>query len=274
MDEIAKYNIERWRALAAADALFTRPARNLDADSSRRLIDPEGILGELKEKRVLCLASGGGSQSAAFALLGALVTVFDISEEQLHRDREMAAHYGTRIEAVQGDMRDLSQFDENAFDLVFHAYSLNFVPDARAVFREVARVLRAAGMYQFMCANPFYFGLGTKDWDGGGYALKARYVDGAVVTNEDQIWVYGDGRGERGDAVPGSREYLHTFSTLTNGLIEQGFVIRHVSERISLHADYNAEPGTWDHFVSVAPPWLSFWATKRPDVFAGTRAKG
>jgi 2-polyprenyl-3-methyl-5-hydroxy-6-metoxy-1,4-benzoquinol methylase len=85
MDEIAHYNIERWKALTQTNALFTRPYLNLDADAARQKLDPDGHLGEITGKAVLCLAGGGGQQSAAFALLGATVTVVDLSEEQLHR---------------------------------------------------------------------------------------------------------------------------------------------------------------------------------------------
>src|SRR5437762_3782720 len=142
MDELARYLTARWRALAEANALFTRPYLDLDADSARAKLDPHGLLGDVASKRVLCLAAGGGQQSAAFALLGARVTVVDISEEQLARDREAAAHYQIEIETLQGDMRDLSRLDTHVFDIVWHPYSLNFVPDARVVFREVARVIR------------------------------------------------------------------------------------------------------------------------------------
>jgi hypothetical protein len=30
--------------------------------------------------------------------------------------------------------------------------------------------------------------------------------------------------------------------------------------------DFSAEPGTWDHFTAVMPPWLSFWVVYRPDI--------
>jgi SAM-dependent methyltransferase len=266
MDEIARYNRERWKALAEANALFTRPALHLDPSTARGKIDPDGILGELAGKRVLCLAGGGGQQSAAFALLGAHVTVLDLSEPQLQRDREVAAHYHIPIETMQGDMRDLLCFAEAAFDIVWHPYSLNFVPEARVVFRQVARVLRHGGIYHFNCANPFYSGLSEKDWNGDGYALKLPYIDGGEVTYEDQDWVYGQSDGP----IPKPREYRHTLSTLMNGLIEQGFVILHVSDSLDLAPDPNAEAGTWEHFVSIAPPWLAFWAAKRPDVFGKT----
>ncbi|MEO7022585.1 MAG: class I SAM-dependent methyltransferase, partial [Ktedonobacteraceae bacterium] len=155
MDEIYQHNQKRWNTLASANALFSRPLLGLDAESAQLRIDPEGRLGNVQGKHVLCLASGGGQQSAAFALLGVAVTVLDISEGQLERDRQVADHYQAAIKTVQGDMRDLSPFADASFDIVGHPYSLNFVPDARAVFREVARVLSAGGMYYVHCANPF-----------------------------------------------------------------------------------------------------------------------
>lgn len=263
MDEIERYNRERWKALTDADALYTRPALSLDPASARERFDPEGRLGNVAGKDVLCLAGGGGQQSAAFALLGARVTVFDLSEDQLRRDREAAAHYGVEIQTRQGDMRDLSCFEEAAFDIVDHAYSLGFVSDARAVFRQVARVMRAGGIYHFSCGNPFSIGLGEKDWNGEGYTLKHPYVDGAEVTYEDQGWVYDR---DKSDAlIPPPREYRHTLSTLVGGLIGQGFAILHVSDYSDIDPDPEAAPGTWDHLISIAPPWLSFWASYHPD---------
>jgi SAM-dependent methyltransferase len=264
MDEITRYNIERWKALVDADALYTRPALNLDPASARERVDPEGRMGSVAGKEVLCLACGGGQQSAAFALLGASVTVFDLSEDQLRRDQEAAAHHGVNVRIRQGDMRDLSCFGEVAFDIVYHAYSLGFVPDARAVFRQVARVLRAGGLYHFHCANPFYAGLSEKDWNGKGYTLRHPYVEGAELTYEDQDWVYD--RSKSDAPIPSAREYCHTLSTLIGGLVEQGFVVLHVSDYSDFDPDPQAEPGTWDHFVSVAPPWLTFWASYRPDI--------
>jgi ubiquinone/menaquinone biosynthesis C-methylase UbiE len=264
MDELTKYNIARWKALVEADALFTRPALNLNPVSARHMVDPEGRLGDVAAKDVLCLACGGGQQSIAFALLDANVTVVDLSEAQLNRDREVAGHFNVDIKVVQGDMQDLSQLEAAAFDIVYHSYSLGFVPKARVVFQQVARVLRTGGLYYFMCANPFFIGVQAKDWNGEGYTIKHPYVDGAEITYEDQEWVYD--RSTSGTAIPPPREFRHTLSTLINGLAEQGFIIQHVSDYSSFNPDPNAEPGTWNHFVSVAPPWLGFWATYRPDV--------
>jgi len=55
MDELAQYNIERWQALANAQAVFTRPALNLDPHLAQAQLDPERRLGDVAGKDVLCL---------------------------------------------------------------------------------------------------------------------------------------------------------------------------------------------------------------------------
>jgi SAM-dependent methyltransferase len=264
MDDVARYNMARWQALAAADALFTRPRLDLDASSALELIDPEGLLGPFAGRDVLCLAAGGGRQSVACALLGARVTVVDLSEAQLARDRAAAAHYGLAVETVQADMRDLAALSARAFDIVHQPYALNFVPEVGGVFREVARVLRSGGRYYLQCANPFFSGLGTADWNGDGYTLRQPYIAGAETTYADESWVYVRGEGQ--PSIPGPREYRHTLGALVNGLAAHGFVVRHLAEFKDLHPDPSAEPGSWPHLTAVAPPWLAFWSVYRPDV--------
>lgn len=51
---------------------------------------PHSWLGELKGKRVLGLASGGGQQMPIFAALGAQCTVLDYSQRQLDSEKLVA----------------------------------------------------------------------------------------------------------------------------------------------------------------------------------------
>ena len=257
MDGVADYNRARWEALVQARALFTRPWLGLDAPSALRRIDPWGYLGGLRDKDVLCLASGGGQQSVAFGLAGAHVTVFDLADGQLARDRDAAAHYGYEIETVQGDMRDLSAFGVTCFDLVFQPYSINFVPDCRPVFAEVARVLRPGGRYVFQAANPFAPGLGTRAWNGHAYELGGFYEQGGAIEYDDEDWVFAE-PGTRA-AVPRPREYRHLLSTLLNGVLDRGFVIEHIEED-TRQASADTIPGSWEHLMATMPPWLFVWA--------------
>jgi len=171
MDSVYRFNKDRWEGLVEAEALFTRPWLRETPQSARDRLDPAGRLGDLRGKDVLCLAGGGGQQSVVFALNGAHVSVFDISEGQLQRDVQAARHYGYAVSTFQGDMRDLSVFQSGAFDIVSQPYSLNFVPDCRDVFAQVARVLRSGGLYAFWAANPFAAGLGTHSRNGRAYEL-------------------------------------------------------------------------------------------------------
>ena len=257
MDEVAHYNQARWKALAEANALFTRPRLDLDADAAGRWIDPEGRFGDIRGKDVLCLAAGGGQQSAAFALLGANVTVVDLSPEQLERDARVSSEYGVTIKTVQADMRDLSELAAASFDIVHQPYSINFVPDCTVVFAEVAKILRSGGQYWVAVGNPFTMNVRQGEWNGKGYALDGPYVGGAEITYTDQEWVYDR---ESNGAIEQPVEYRHNLATVINGLISEGFSIDHLSDSTDMNPDTGSKPGSWNHFVAYAPPWLTILA--------------
>lgn len=255
-DDVYVYNQDRWEALAKANALFTRPKLDLDTETARDYLglDRMGLTGDFSEKKVLCLASGGGQQSVAFALLGAKVTVFDISQAQLEQDKAAAAHYGVTISAFQGDMRDLSCFDGDSFDVIWQPYSLNFVPDSRVVFQKISHILKDGGVYYLMCANPFFSGLTHKDWNGKGYTIKLPYEDELRTSYPDQDWVYD--RSQVLSKIPEPKEYKQTLSRIINTLIKEGFILTYFNE---IKSDYpEALPGSWEHFTNIAPPWIEF----------------
>ncbi len=106
---------------------------------------------------ILGLASSGGQQMPLFAAAGANVTVIDFSIEQLDIDRQVADREGLALRTVEGDMRDLSCFEENSFDLIFHPISNCFIPDVRPVWREAFRVLRPGGVLLSGFINPVFY---------------------------------------------------------------------------------------------------------------------
>ena len=154
--EMINQNRNRWDLLSKAGVLYARPFLDLNRTTARNFLDTDGLLDPPEGKRVLVLAGAGGQQSACFALLGAEVTVLDLSDEQLERDREAAVALGLTLDLHQGDMRDLSRFDKDSFDLVYHPHSINFIPNVDDVFAEVARVLVTGGTIPSGLAQPFY----------------------------------------------------------------------------------------------------------------------
>jgi ubiquinone/menaquinone biosynthesis C-methylase UbiE len=268
MDEIAQYNQARWEELAQANISHSRPWLDLDKDSARKRIDPFGMLREIAGKRVLCLAAGGGQQSAAFGLLGAQVTVLDLSETQLERDRQAADHYGLQVQTVQGDIRDLSSLEDNSFDLIWQGYSLSFVPDISPAQAEVARLLHRGGLYYLNFDNPFTHScVDDEAWNGESYPLIYPYLEGVEITSLHPNWTFWDVETEDGRwiKVPGPKGFRHLLSTVLNGLVRQGFVILGFWEDVE--GDLHAEPGSWEHYLAFAPPFLYLCAMYRPEVF-------
>jgi SAM-dependent methyltransferase len=115
---------------------------------------PQSWLPPIAGLRILCLASGGGQQAPILAAAGADVTVFDNSPKQLQQDRFVAEREGLRITAVEGDMADLSVFDDESFDAIVHPVSNSFVPNVLPVWREAFRVLKRGGVSIAGFTNP------------------------------------------------------------------------------------------------------------------------
>ena len=253
-NDFLDFNRKRWNALVQAGVSWGRPRLDLDETSARAFVDPHGFIGDVRGKDVLCLASGGGQQTAAFAVLGANVTVLDLSDEMLAGDRLAAAHYHLPIRIEQGDMRDLSRFADASFDVVYHVYSINFVPRVEPVYDGVQRVLRPGGLYFTQVSNPFSFGIDEHDWTGQGYLLRDPYIEGAEA--ENTVWDVEDTAGVLRQ-VAGPREWRHTLSTVLNALAARGFGLLGLWEEQS--ANPQAESGSWDHFMHIAPPWFSLW---------------
>ena len=106
---------------------------------------------------VLCLASGGGQQGPVLAAAGANVTVFDNAPNQLAQDQLVAERESLELKTIEGDMRDLSAFANNSFDLVFNPFSNNFVPNVHPVWQEAFRVLRPGGVLMSGFMNPVVY---------------------------------------------------------------------------------------------------------------------
>lgn len=107
---------------------------------------PAEWLGDLRGKRVLALASGGGQQGPIFVAAGAEVTVLDYTPEQLEAERMVAQREGYDIDLVRADMTKPLPYESQTFDLVFNPVSLCYIRDVEPLWREVARVLKPGGV--------------------------------------------------------------------------------------------------------------------------------
>ena len=118
------------------DVLLT-PTRNV----------PHEWLGELKGKKILGLASGGGQQMPIFSALGAECTVLDYSPKQIESELYVAERERYQIHAIEGDMTKTLPFEEETFDIIFHPVSNCYIKDVQHIFNEAYRVLKKGGIF-------------------------------------------------------------------------------------------------------------------------------
>lgn len=160
----AEYNRKAWDSLVRKGNRWTQPVSS-EIIASARAGDwkivltaeksvPKDWLEPIAGKRVLCLAGGGGQQAPILAAAGAEVTTLDNSPGQLEQDQVVAEREGLSIGAVLGDMRDLSAFDDNSFDLIVNPCSNSFIPDVNPVWKESYRVLKVGGSLLVGFINP------------------------------------------------------------------------------------------------------------------------
>ena len=157
-------------------------------------------LAEIEGKDVLCLGAGGGQQSSILGLLGAHVSVLDLSQRQLDGDRAAAAHYDYDITVIHGDMQEPSCLADESFDIVY-TISTMYVPDIRKLFSECARVLRQDGILTVGLLQP---------------AHQARFLAGLDPNDPYDV--------SEGHAV----EYIHYMDDIFNGLLDAGLSLKRV----------------------------------------------
>ena len=107
---------------------------------------PHAWFGDLRGKKVLGLASGGGQQMPIFAALGADCTVLDYSPLQIQSEKLVAQREGYAIRCIRGDMTKPLPFADGDFDLIFHPVSNCYVQEVRPIWRECFRVLKPGGI--------------------------------------------------------------------------------------------------------------------------------
>jgi len=107
---------------------------------------PHEWFGDMKGKKLLGLASGGGQQMPIFTALGADCTVLDYSPMQLESERMVAEREGYDINIVRADMTKPLPFKDESFDIIFHPVSNVYAADVLPIWKECFRVLKKGGI--------------------------------------------------------------------------------------------------------------------------------
>ena len=114
----------------SACATFEEMQKAREGQLSIKFFDkeiPTDWLKDIKGKKILCLAGAGGLQAPLLACAGAEVTVLDLSEKMLDKDRKIAEEEQLNIRIEKGNMCDLSRFSDGSFPEIIGSFSLFFL---------------------------------------------------------------------------------------------------------------------------------------------------
>lgn len=250
MDASTTHNRNAWNRLVRRGESHTLPARDEEFRDPLASLDSHGWLGpDVRGQRVLCLAAGGGRQSALFAAAGAVVTIVDISPEALAVDRQVALERGLEVQTLETSMDDLSMLEAASFDIVAQPVSTCYVPDIRAVYRQVARVIVPGGLYLSQHKQPASLQAATDPSSDGYELIEPYYRRGPLPAVEN-----GPHRED------GALEYLHTLEELVGGMCRAGFAIEDLVE--PMHAERRATAGSFKHRCLYLPPYVRIKARR------------
>ncbi len=200
---------------------------------------PHAWFGNLKGKKLLGLASGGGQQMPVFAALGAQCTVLDYSPKQLESERAVARREGYDIRVLRGDMTKPLPFADGEFDLIFHPVSNCYIREVKPVWRECFRVLKPGG---FLLAGTDHY---VNYIVGPDEKTIVNSLPFDPLSNPDQMKQL-----EKDDA---GVQFSHSLEEQIGGQLEAGFIL------LDLYEDVNGEG--WLHDLHI-PTFLAMRSVK------------
>lgn len=239
-----EHNRRAWDDMVRRRQRFTLPAKDEELVEPLAIVDGlDWLGGDIRGRKLLCLAAGGGRQSALYASAGAEVTVVDISPEMLALDRAVATERRLNIRTIEASMDEMPMLASGEFDIVIHPVSTCYVPDILPVYAEAARVTRPGGLYISQHKSPTSLQADVRP-SARGYELVEPYYRAGPLPA-----VIGSKHREEG-----TLEFLHRWQQLLGGMCRAGFVIEDLVE--PLHADADAPTGSFGHRSKYVAPYI------------------
>jgi ubiquinone/menaquinone biosynthesis C-methylase UbiE len=182
---------------------------------------PKNWFPELKNKKLLGLASGGGQQMPIFSALGACCTVLDYSDKQIESEKIVAEREKYEIEIIKAYMTKKLPFDNENFDIIFHPVSNCYTENVYHIWNECFRVLKSGGILMAGMDNGLNF-LFDDDTKSLTVTNKLPYNP---LRNKEQLKQL-----EKND---NGIQFSHTLEEQIGGQLKAGFILKDLFE------DYN-----------------------------------
>ncbi len=113
------------------------------------------LLGDLKDKSILHLQCHFGLDTLSLARMGAWVTGVDLSNQAIHRARELAQKTNLDAKFINCDLYELPNHLNDEFDIVYTTYgTIGWLPDMDKWGAVVSRFLKPGGKFIFVEFHP------------------------------------------------------------------------------------------------------------------------
>lgn len=236
---LINHNESAWNKQALAQNQWSQPVSAEEVQNAKQgnwevCLTPTSLdktwLGDIKNKKILCLASAGGQQAPILSAAGAEVIVFDLSREQLNQDEYVAQRDHLSLKTIQGNMTNLDVFPDNSFDIIFHPISNHYVEDVNPIWKECYRVLKKGGILVASFFNPVVFVADRNPDDIEKGIIRPRftipYSDLRDLAKEDL-----EQKLKNNEALV----FGHSLNDLIGGQLKAGFMITNYTEEMQPH---------------------------------------
>ncbi|HEX7738711.1 MAG TPA: class I SAM-dependent methyltransferase [Marmoricola sp.] len=214
---------------------------------------PEGVreddvraLGEVADRDVLELGCGAGQCSRWVLAHGGRPVGLDVSMRQLQHSVRIDDAHGTRVPVVCAGAAQIP-FGDDTFDVVFSAFgALQFIADADALVRGIARVLRPGGRFAFSITHPTRW-MFPDDPEEDGLVASQSYWDRTPYVEVDD--------------VTGATRYVEHHRTIgdwVRALSAAGFALRDLIEP-EWPADHDRTWGGWSRTRGLLTPGTALY---------------
>lgn len=221
------WNQSAYEAWVSRHGTPSQYAEELKANPMKKISYYLDEVGEVNGKRVLNLLGSKGNKAVCFALLGADVTVVDISEENKRYATELSEAAEVYIKYIVKDVLDIQSKEFTPFDIIILEMGvLHYFIDLIPLFQMVSNHLKVGGLFIVRDYHPFvskmlHFAGGNLKFAGDYFSEGCIEVDVAYSSLLPE---------DRRENLTKNIIRQWTISEVINALIDAGMTIRKMKE--------------------------------------------
>ncbi|MEG0307514.1 MAG: class I SAM-dependent methyltransferase [Clostridium sp.] len=212
-----------------SDGLPQELAKKIIENPISRLKQHGKYFSDVKDLKIANPCGSNGRRAVALALLGASVTVFDISEDNKKYATELASCSNVKLDYIVGDLYDIDMNKyENYFDMLYlEGGILHYFHDIDKFMQTLFSMLKPSGQVVLNDFHPFR------------KVMPINFFESSVDDYFDTDIHQGDVayksmlNKEEGEEFPDCSVRLYSISEILNSMIRNGFVIKEFNEESS-----------------------------------------